>query len=142
MWCSTFSAFRYLIQHAASYHVCSGGGSSGSRASSRMEELTPEEHHYRSPNHAERMMAKIEAYQSKELLWDVVLIAEQTQIRAHRLVLSAASDYFAAMFTSDVREATQKEVVMQNVDPQALVALVDYIYTGETAVFVLGVWSD
>lgn len=40
------------------------------------------------------------------------------------------SDYFAAMFTSDVREAKQEEVKMEGVDPDALWVLVQYAYTG------------
>lgn len=47
-----------------------------------------------------------------------------------RLVLSSVSDYFAAMFTSDVREAKQEEVKMEGVDPEALWVLVQYAYTG------------
>lgn len=48
-----------------------------------------------------------------------------------RLVLSAASDYFAAMFTNDVREAKQEEIKMEGVDPDALKDLVRYAYTGK-----------
>lgn len=40
------------------------------------------------------------------------------------------SDYFAAMFTNDVREAKQEEIKMEGVDPDALKALVRYAYTG------------
>ncbi len=47
-----------------------------------------------------------------------------------RLVLSSVSDYFAAMFTSDVREAKQEEIKMEGVDPDALWVLVQYAYTG------------
>uniref|UniRef100_A0A672JXH6 Kelch-like protein 4 n=1 Tax=Sinocyclocheilus grahami TaxID=75366 RepID=A0A672JXH6_SINGR len=46
------------------------------------------------------------------------------------LVLSAVSDYFAAMFTNDVREAKQEEIKMEGVDPGALRALVHFAYTG------------
>lgn len=48
----------------------------------------------------------------------------------HRLVLSSVSDYFAAMFTNDVREARQEEIKMEGVEPNALWALVQYAYTG------------
>lgn len=48
-----------------------------------------------------------------------------------RLVLSAVSDYFAAMFTSDVREAKQEEIKMEGVDPEALRSLVHFAYTGK-----------
>ena len=63
-------------------------------------------------------------------LCDVVLVAGARKIPAHRVVLSAASDYFFAMFTSNVREATQEEIFMKDVDPDALAALIKYIYTG------------
>jgi kelch-like protein 1/4/5 len=52
------------------------------------------------------------------------------RIPAHRLVLSAGSEYFAAMFTSDLCEKTQNEVVLQGVDGDALSMLVHYCYTG------------
>lgn len=76
------------------------------------------------------MMQKMESYYEKRQLCDVVLIAGQRKIAAHRVVLSAASDYFAAMFMSDVREATQHEIAMKEVDADALAALIDYMYTG------------
>lgn len=46
-------------------------------------------------------------------------------------MLSAASDYFAAMFTNDLKEASQTEIVMQNVDGDALLSLVHYCYNGK-----------
>ena len=91
---------------------------------------------YRSINHSERMIRKMEDYYGKKQLCDVVLVAERRRISAHRMVLSAASDYFAAMFTSNVREATEKEVTMKQIDPDALAALVDYAYTGESSMLV------
>nr|XP_034972347.1 kelch-like protein 1 isoform X3 [Zootoca vivipara] len=49
---------------------------------------------------------------------------------ANRLVLSSVSDYFAAMFTSDVCEAKQEEIKMEGIDPSALWDLVQFAYTG------------
>jgi hypothetical protein len=49
-------------------------------------------------------------------------------------MLSAASDYFAAMFTSSLREATQEEIEMHDVDPDALWELVRYCYTGSSMI--------
>ncbi|XP_015684681.1 kelch-like protein 4 [Protobothrops mucrosquamatus] len=72
----------------------------------------------------------MENYLQQKQLCDVLLIAGEHRIPAHRLVLSAVSDYFAAMFTNDVREAKQEEVKMEGVDPDALKDLVLYAYTG------------
>jgi len=55
------------------------------------------------------------------------------RVPAHRLVLSAGSEYVAAMFTSSLRESAQNEIELMNVDGDALWALVLYCYTGDSA---------
>ncbi|KAF6090731.1 kelch like family member 4 [Phyllostomus discolor] len=88
------------------------------------------EEHFQAANHAEQTLHKMENYLKEKQLCDVLLIAGHLRIPAHRLVLSAVSDYFAAMFTNDVLEAKQEEVKMEGVDPNALNSLVQYAYTG------------
>ncbi|XP_005409784.1 PREDICTED: kelch-like protein 4 isoform X1 [Chinchilla lanigera] len=88
------------------------------------------EEHFHAINHAEQTLHKMENYLKEKQLCDVLLIAGHLRIPAHRLVLSAVSDYFAAMFTNDVLEANQEEVRMEGVDPNALNSLVQYAYTG------------
>ncbi|XP_073777559.1 kelch-like protein 4 isoform X1 [Danio rerio] len=85
---------------------------------------------FQATNHAEQTFRKMETYLQHKQLCDVLLIAGDHKIPAHRLVLSAVSDYFAAMFTNDVREAKQEEIKMEGVDPEALRALVHFAYTG------------
>ncbi|NXJ64256.1 KLHL4 protein, partial [Rostratula benghalensis] len=86
--------------------------------------------YFHSTNHAEQTFRKMENYLQQKQLCDVLLIVGDQKIPAHRLVLSAVSDYFAAMFTNDVREAKQEEIKMEGVDPDALKALVRFAYTG------------
>ncbi|ERE65554.1 kelch-like protein 4 isoform X2 [Cricetulus griseus] len=88
------------------------------------------EDHFHSRNHADYTLSKMQNYLKEKKLCDVLLIAGHLKIPAHRLVLSAVSDYFAAMFTNDVLEARQEEVRMEGVDPNALNSLVQYAYTG------------
>ncbi|XP_076619748.1 kelch-like protein 5 [Colletes latitarsis] len=80
--------------------------------------------------HAENSLKVMEKYLHKQQLTDVTLIAGTRRFPAHRLVLSAGSEYFAAMFTSSLRESAQNEVELMGVDGDALWALVCYCYTG------------
>ncbi|XP_036790116.1 kelch-like protein 5 isoform X3 [Oncorhynchus mykiss] len=91
---------------------------------------TPDECVYTAHTHADLTFSRMETYLRTKQLCDVTLVAGDRRIPAHRLVLSSVSDYFAAMFTSDVREAKQEEVKMEGVDPDALWVLVQYAYTG------------
>uniref|UniRef100_A0A672JFS5 BTB domain-containing protein n=1 Tax=Salarias fasciatus TaxID=181472 RepID=A0A672JFS5_SALFA len=90
----------------------------------------PEDCMFTALSHADVTFRKMEGYLRARQLCDVILVAGERRIPAHRLVLSSVSDYFAAMFTSDVREAKQDEVKMEGVDPDALWVLVQYAYTG------------
>ncbi|TKC33659.1 hypothetical protein EI555_006407 [Monodon monoceros] len=85
------------------------------------------EEHFHAVNHAEQTLHKMENYLKEKQLCDVLLIAGHLRIPAHRLVLSAVSDYFAAMFTNDVLEAKQEEVRMEGVDPNALNSLLTQV---------------
>lgn len=80
--------------------------------------------------HSEQCLRIMEEYLYKQQLTDVVLIAGQKRIPAHRLVLSANCEYFAAMFTNSLRETFQNEIEIKEVDGDALWTLVRYFYTG------------
>ncbi|KAI4581491.1 hypothetical protein MJG53_009934 [Ovis ammon polii x Ovis aries] len=87
------------------------------------------EEFYQAVHHAEQTFRKMESYLKQQQLCDVILIVGNRKIPAHRLVLSSVSDYFAAMFTSDVCEAKQEEIKMEGIDPNALWDLVQFAYT-------------
>ncbi|XP_078572257.1 kelch repeat and BTB domain-containing protein 8-like [Branchiostoma floridae x Branchiostoma japonicum] len=61
---------------------------------------------------------------------DVVLEVGDRRFPCHRLVLSAASPYFRAMFTSDMAESRQKTVVLQGLDAGMFGEILSYIYSG------------
>lgn len=53
-------------------------------------------------------------------------------IACHRVVLAAASSYFAAMFTAGMIESHMQHIVIHQVEANALQQLVTFCYTGET----------
>jgi kelch-like protein 1/4/5 len=51
-------------------------------------------------------------------------------VPAHKIILSANSPYFAAMFNSQLKESNAKDVLIQDIDGETLELLVNYCYTG------------
>lgn len=67
-------------------------------------------------------------YSIETLLFSTIFSLHR--VSAHRLVLSASSEYFGAMFTGSLKESSAKEVTLGEVSGDALQALVHYCYTG------------
>ncbi|OUC44681.1 putative BTB/POZ domain protein [Trichinella nativa] len=61
---------------------------------------------------------------------DVCLITGHKRIQAHRVVLAAASDYFHALFTTNMKESLSDEVHIGSIDPDILEAIITYCYSG------------
>ncbi|XP_014235421.2 uncharacterized protein LOC106658114 [Trichogramma pretiosum] len=66
-----------------------------------------------------------------EKLSDVKLIVEEQEIPAHKIVLSAASPVFKAMFTHDMLENQSNTVEIADIPHTNLTEMLRYIYTGE-----------
>ncbi|XP_019640369.1 PREDICTED: kelch-like protein diablo [Branchiostoma belcheri] len=84
--------------------------------------------------HACFNLAKLNEQRKTGAFCDVVLRAEGKHFPAHRSVLAAFSDYFAAMFQTQLAEGSQKEIKLKNVSAVALEAILDYMYTGSITI--------
>ncbi|XP_006011628.1 kelch-like protein 40 [Latimeria chalumnae] len=62
---------------------------------------------------------------------DCVLKIKEKELPCHRLVLAACSPYFRAIFLSDLEESKKREVNLEDVDPEVMSSIVNYIYTSE-----------
>lgn len=93
---------------------------------------TSQDEQFRCEGHAEHSLSCMQHYLQAEKLCDVTLIAGSNgkRVLAHRLVLSAASEYFSAMFTGNLRESGESEVTLTDVNGDVLQGLVNYCYTG------------
>ena len=65
---------------------------------------------YSSDKHSRQALESINLLRKHRELCDVVLIVAQRKIFAHRVILSACSPYFHAMFTGELAESRQTEV--------------------------------
>ena len=61
-------------------------------------------------------------------LCDVVIVVQGQRFPAHKAVLAAASDVFKAMFTNQMRERRQSEVVLEELEAQTWKMAMRYIY--------------
>ncbi|XP_019333976.2 kelch-like protein 3 isoform X3 [Alligator mississippiensis] len=108
------------------------------KPSSRSPEAAEDEKDQRTvtinPSHMKKAFRVMNELRSKQLLCDVVIVAENVEMEAHRIVLAACSPYFCAMFTGDMSESKAKKIEIKDVDGQTLSKLIDYIYTAEIEV--------
>ncbi|XP_063701490.1 kelch-like protein 5 [Culicoides brevitarsis] len=82
--------------------------------------------------HYESLASQMYDYYKQNKLCDVTLISglDGRRFSVHRLVLSSTSPYFAAMFCGNLREATEQEITLQEMDGDSLFQLIQYCYTG------------
>jgi len=57
-------------------------------------------------------------------------ISKVREIRCHRVMLCAVSDYFSAMFSLNMKEASESRVCLEMVPYNTMRAIVDYAYYG------------
>ena len=62
---------------------------------------------------------------------DVILEVDDTEFPAHRLVLSASSDYFLKMFTINMREKHKKKITIKSITANAMSEILNSIYTNK-----------
>ncbi|XP_041063851.1 kelch-like protein 20 isoform X1 [Carcharodon carcharias] len=87
-----------------------------------------------SDKHPRQTLEVINLLRKHRELCDVVLVVGAKKIYAHRVILSACSPYFRAMFTGELAESRQTEVVIRDIDERAMELLIDFAYTSQITV--------
>lgn len=83
--------------------LCLSDSLSGLRSTSDCEErMAPKD--IMTNSHAKSILNAMNLLRKSNTLCDITLRVESTDFPAHRIVLAACSDYFCAMFTSEVTE--------------------------------------
>nr|XP_039261484.1 kelch-like protein 12 [Styela clava] len=65
---------------------------------------------------------------------DFIINVDDESFPVHRNVISAASSYFRAMFSSNMKEAQQGFADMETIKPAVMEKCIDFMYTGEIKV--------
>ncbi|XP_052756737.1 kelch-like protein diablo [Galleria mellonella] len=103
-----------------------GGGGVGVGGGARLS--------HTSEKHPRAILGELSALRRHRELCDVVLNVANRKLFAHRVILSACSPYFRAMFTGELAESRATEVTIRDVDEQAMEQLVDFCYTAHIVV--------
>ncbi|XP_037540027.1 kelch repeat and BTB domain-containing protein 12-like [Nematolebias whitei] len=82
-------------------------------------------------DHGSLLLKQLERMRAAEELTDVVLLAEGIPFPCHKVVLSAFSPYFQAMFTCGLKETRGTEVPLRDTPARSLQLLLDYMYCAE-----------
>nr|WEX30410.1 Kelch-like protein 12-A-1 [Carassius gibelio] len=80
-------------------------------------------------SHAKSILNAMNALRKSNTLCDITLRVEGTDFPAHRIVLAACSDYFCAMFTSELAEKGKSFVDIQGLTASTMEILLDFVYT-------------
>lgn len=89
---------------------------------------------FSSEKHPRAILREMNALRKHRELCDVVLYVGSRKVFAHRVVLSACSPYFHAMFTGELVESRQTEVTIRDIDEVAMELLVDFCYTSHIVI--------
>jgi kelch-like protein 20 len=87
-----------------------------------------------SERHPQRLLEQISQLRRSAELCDVCLVVGACRVYAHKLVLSASSPYFRAMFTGELAESRQTQITIRDIDEAAMELLVDFCYTSRITV--------
>lgn len=101
----------------------------------------PREMDYVEREHAKNAFEGLSQLRDRGELCDVTLVADSAEVRAHRIVLAGCSEYFESLFTGDNSDPSSEPIFIEEVDDEALVAMVHFAYTSRIKLTGRNVYS-
>lgn len=83
------------------------------------------------PDHSDRQMQNFKKLSMQQLFCDIIIGVGGSFIKAHRLILASASQYFFRVFYLEEKSKAPSSVhILQDISIQQLSWVMDYIYSG------------
>ncbi|XP_078367546.1 kelch-like protein 12 [Oculina patagonica] len=82
----------------------------------------------------DELLHKLNELKETNILCDTTIRAQGQDFTAHKCVLSAASPYFWAMFTSQMKETESNVVELQEAKSTTISDVLEFIYTGKVSI--------
>ena len=103
---------------------------------SKPDVTVPDSRLFRMKDHCNDSFLVMNQLRKENQLCDITFRINSETFSAHRVVVASASPYLRAMFTCGMKESSQDEIELRDIEPQAMAALIEYFYTGEVMVNV------
>jgi len=100
-----------------------------------------EELRFVDSTHPKHLLAGLNAMRQSRQFCDVILCVDDQEFPTHRIILSAFSAYFRAMFGTEMAEKSRERVTLNGVEPAMINLIVQYAYTSEINVTKTNVQS-
>lgn len=98
--------------------------------------VVPDSKLFKIKEHCSESFQVMNQLRKEGQLCDVTFRIGGDTFTAHRVVVASVSPYLRAMFTCGMKESSQDEIELRDIEPQAMSALINYAYTGEVLVTV------
>ncbi|XP_077968801.1 uncharacterized protein LOC144411715 [Styela clava] len=80
---------------------------------------------------SDRLMTSYDRFKEKGFLCDFNINVGDQSFQVHRTVLAASSEYFEAMFSSNLKEVHDGHINMKDVDQDAIAQCIEFMYKGK-----------
>ncbi|XP_053305081.1 kelch-like protein 36 [Spea bombifrons] len=98
---------------------------------SRPHKISESSKLYRWTDNSSQILRGLNEQRQRGHFCDIILVADDQKVPAHRSLLAACSDYFNSMFTIGMKEAHQKEVELVGASYIGLKAVIDFLYNSD-----------
>lgn len=95
-----------------------------------MDQPAREVYHFKDKGQSSNLLLQLNRLRQENILTDVLLCSDNTEIPCHRNVLVSSSPYFRAMFCNNFVERQQTKIDLKGITSTILSSIIDYVYTG------------
>lgn len=95
-----------------------------------MDQPAREVYHFKDKEQSSNLLLQLNRLRQENILTDVLLCSDNTEIPCHRNVLVSSSPYFRAMFCNNFVERQQTKIDLKGITSTILSSIIDYVYTG------------
>ncbi|RMX57129.1 hypothetical protein pdam_00008254, partial [Pocillopora damicornis] len=101
-----------------------------------MGDIIVDTFHYEAHSLSNEAFEVLVQFFREKKLCDVIIQAGERKVKCHRVVLSSCSPYFRGMFTNDMIESSKDTVVIQGLSEEAVIQLINFIYTRKITISI------